>query len=65
MLFRSDDEESCEEDMQPVDELFSLCSEQLRVIDAKEKAEEQRCNEEFLAFTAEIGVVVNEGGKAV
>lgn len=60
-----DDEESCEEDMQPVDELFSLCSEQLRVIDAKEKAEEQRCNEEFLAFTAEIGVVVNEGGKAV
>lgn len=60
-----DDEESCEEDMQPVDELFNLCSEQLRVIDAKEKAEEQRCNEEFLAFTAEIGVVVNEGGKAV
>lgn len=60
-----DDEESCEEDMQPVDELFSLCSEQLRVIDAKEKAEEQRSNEEFLAFTAEIGVVVNEGGKAV
>ena len=60
-----DDEESCEEDMQPVDELFSLCSEQLRVIDAKEKAEEQRCNEEFLAFTAEIGVVLNEGGKAV
>ena len=59
------DEESCEEDMQPVDELFSLCSEQLRVIDAKEKAEEQRSNEEFLAFTAEIGVVVNEGGKAV
>lgn len=60
-----DDEESCEEDMQPVDELFSLCSEQLRVIDAKEKAEEQRSNEEFLAFTTEIGVVVNEGGKAV
>lgn len=60
-----DDEELCEEDMQPVDELFSLCSEQLRVIDAKEKAEEQRSNEEFLAFTAEIGVVVNEGGKAV
>lgn len=60
-----DDEESCEEDMQPVDELFSLCSEQLRVIDAKEKAEEQRSNEEFLAFTAEIGAVVNEGGKAV
>lgn len=60
-----DDEESYEEDMQPVDELFSLCSEQLRVIDAKEKAEEQRSNEEFLAFTAEIGVVVNEGGKAV
>ena len=60
-----DDEESCEEDMQPVDELFSLCSEQLKVIDAKEKAEEQKCNEEFLAFTAEIGVVVNEGGKAV
>lgn len=60
-----DDDESCEEDMQPVDELFSLCSEQLRVIDAKEKAEEQRSNEEFLAFTAEIGVVVNEGGKAV
>ena len=60
-----DDEESCKEDMQPVDELFSLCSEQLRVIDAKEKAEEQRSNEEFLAFTAEIGVVVNEGGKAV
>ena len=60
-----DDEESCEEDMQPIDELFSLCSEQLRVIDAKEKAEEQRSNEEFLAFTAEIGGVVNEGGKAV
>lgn len=60
-----DDEESCEEDMRPVDELFSLCSEQLRIIDAKEKAEEQRCNEEFLAFTAEIGVVVNEGGKAI
>lgn len=60
-----DDEESCEEDMQPVDELFSLCSDQLRVIDAKEKAEEQRSNEEFLAFTAEIGVVVNEGGNAV
>lgn len=60
-----DDEESCEEDMQPVDELFSLCREQLRVIDAKEKAEEQRSNEEFLAFTTGIGVVVNEGGKAV
>lgn len=54
-----------EDDMQPVDELFSLCNEQLRVIDAKEKAEEQRSNEEFLAFTAKIGVVVNEGGKAV
>lgn len=59
------DEEPYEDDIQPVDELFSLCSEQLRVIDAKREAEEQRSEEEFLAFTAEIGVVVNEGGKAV
>lgn len=58
------DEEPYEDDIQPVDELFSLCSEQLRVIDAKREAEEQRSEEEFLAFTAEIGVVVNEGGKA-
>lgn len=59
------DEEPYEDDIQPVDELFSLCSEQLRVIDAKREAEEQRSEEEFLAFTEEIGVVVNEGGKAV
>lgn len=59
------DEEPYEDDIQPVDELFNLCSEQLRVIDAKREAEEQRSEEEFLAFTAEIGVVVNDGGKAV
>lgn len=33
--------------MQPVDELFSLCSEQLRVIDAKEKPKNREAMKNF------------------
>ena len=53
-------EELCEDDLQPVDVLFNLCSEQFRAIDAKKKYEEQQSNEEFLAFTAGFCAVVND-----